>query len=155
MVRDFNEADRAKKRRRITLPDNPGNLPPDALARLEAAVRQAASGGYLPCPRAWRVARDLGVPKLDVGAMADRLGIRITDCQLGCFKVDKTPYDPRDTGGPPEEVVGRVRELHERGELTCANVFELARELDVRPRTVADAANAAGYKLRQCQLGCF
>ncbi len=154
-MRDFNDADRAKKRRRITLPENPGNLPPDALARLEAAVRQAASGGHLSCPRGWRVARDMGVSRLDVGAMADRLGIRITDCQLGCFKVDKTPYDPGGAEPPSEEVVRRVRELHERGELTCANVFELARELDLRPRTVADAANAGGYKLRQCQLGCF
>ena len=154
-MRDFNEADRAKKSRRIQLPENPGNLPPDVLTRLEAAVRQAASEGYLPCPRGWRVARDLGVSKLDVGAMADRLGIRITDCQLGCFKVDKTPYDPGDAEGPSEEVLRRVRELHDRGELTCASVFALAQELNVQPRAVADAANAGGYKLRQCQLGCF
>ncbi|GAB4286669.1 MAG: hypothetical protein Kow0092_40080 [Deferrisomatales bacterium] len=154
-MRDFNDADRTKKKRRIQLPENPGNLSEEALGRLEGAVRAAAREGYLACPAGWKIAADQGVSRLDVGAMMDRLGLRVTDCQLGFFQVDKTPYAGEGREPAGEELARRVAELDERGELTCSSVFALARELGVKPRTVADAANAGGHKIRQCQLGCF
>ncbi len=154
-MRDFGDADRKKKKARIQLPENPGNLSEEALARLETAVRAAAEGGYVPCPVGWRIAKDLGVSRLDVGAMVDRLGIRITDCQLGCFKVGKTPPGSEPAGPVSDEVARGIEALHGRGELTCSNVFALARDLGVRPLSVAQAANARGYKIRRCQLGCF
>ncbi len=154
-MREFNDADRKKKRRRIRLPENPGNLSAGQLARLEAAVKAAVRDGYVACPSGWRVAKDLGVSRLDVGAMIDRLGIRVTDCQLGCFKVGKTPFSG-DVAEPFDEAVSRgVDALAEKDGLTCSNVFALAGELNARPRAVAEAANARGYKIRQCQLGCF
>ena len=154
-MRDFSDADRKKKKARIQLPENPGNLSEEALSRLESAVRAAAKGGYVPCPVGWRIARDLGVSRLDVGAMVDRLGIRITDCQLGCFKVGKTPAAGEPSEPVSEEVARGVEALHGKDELTCSNVFALAKELKVKPLAVANAANTRGYKIRQCQLGCF
>ena len=154
-MRDFNDHDRKKKSGRIRLPDNPGNLSEDLLLQLEAAVKAALKDGYVPCPSGWRIAKDAGVSRLDVGAAIDRLGIRVTDCLLGCFKVSKTAYDGVTDEPLSEEVVRRVTALGEKGELTCAVAFELAGELNVRPLSVADAANARGYKIRQCQLGCF
>ena len=154
-MREFTDADREKKKRRIQLPENPGNLPPEALSRLEEAVRARAKEGLVPCPTAWRIAQEQGVSRLDVGVRIDKLGLRVSDCQLGCFQVGKTsrlgaaphPSDP--------QLARRVEALYEKGELTCANVFALAGERGLAPRAVADAANARGYKLRQCQLGCF
>lgn len=154
-MRDFNDADRTKKSGRIRLPDNPGNLSEEALAQLEVAVKAALKDGYVSCPAGWRIANDAGVSRLDVGAMIDRLGIRVTDCQLGCFKVSKTAYAGETAEPVSEEVARRVASLGEGGELTCAAAFDMARELNVRPMTVADSANAQGYKIRQCQLGCF
>jgi hypothetical protein len=154
-MRDFSDADRTKKSRRIRLPDNPGNLAEEALSRLEKAVMAAVKDGCVACPAGWKVARDAEVSRLDVGAMIDRLGIRVADCQLGCFKVSKTPYDGTETESCGEEVIRRVAALGARGELTCASAFALAGELNVKPMSVADAANALGFKVRQCQLGCF
>jgi hypothetical protein len=154
-MRDFNDADRKKKGARIQLPENPGNLSEEALARLETAVKEAAKDGSVACPTGWKLAAGAGVSRLDVGVRIDKLGIRVTDCQLGCFQVGKTPYAGASTEPFGEEVSRRVEVLAEKGDLTCANVFDLARELKVKPRAVADAANVKGSKIRQCQLGCF
>jgi hypothetical protein len=154
-MRDFNDFDRKKKSGRIKLPDNPGNLSKEALSQLENAVKAAVKEGYLACPAGLKVARDAGVSGLDVGAMNDMLGIRISECQIGCFKVDKTPHIGSATGPFSEEVARRVEALGEKDELTCSNVFALARELNVKPMSIAEVANVRGYKLRQCQLGCF
>lgn len=154
-MREFTDADRKKKKGRIELPANPGNLSGEALAELESAVKAAVRDGTVACPTAWKIAKDAGISRLDVGVMIDKLGIRVADCQLGCFQVSKTSR----LGAVPEpvdaELARRVEALHEMGELTCANLSALARERKVTPRAVADAANARGYKLRQCQLGCF
>ena len=154
-MRDFNDADRKKKKGRIQLPENPDNLSAEAQARLEAAVKGAVKDGYVPCPSGWRVAKEQGVSRLAVGVAIDRLGIRVSDCQLGCFAVSKTDHLGAVPEPADEELARRVEDLHERGELTCSNVFALAAERKAKPRSVADAANARGHKLRQCQLGCF
>lgn len=48
-------------------------------------LTEKAEDGRISCEEAWQVAEELGVPKKDVGRAADDLGIRIRDCQLGCF----------------------------------------------------------------------
>ena len=154
-MRNFSDADRKKKSGRIKLPDNPGNLSKEALSQLENAVKAAVKDGYLACPSGWKVAEDAGVSRLDVGAMIDRLGIRISNCQLGCFTVDKTSHTGSAIETFSEEAARRVEALAEKGELTCSGVFSLARELNIKPMSVADVANVRGYKIRQCQLGCF
>ncbi|WP_243371999.1 hypothetical protein [Geotalea sp. SG265] len=154
-MRDFNDTDRQKKKGRITLPENPDNLSSEALQNLETAVRGAVRDGYVPCPSAWRIAADAGISRLAVGAMIDRLGIRITDCQLGCFKVSKTAHAGTVSEPFTEEVARQTAALAEKGELTCAAASALAQELKVKPMAVAEAANVQLYKIRQCQLGCF
>ena len=154
-MHNFSEADRKKKSGRIKLPDNPGNLSKEALSQLENAVQTAANNGCVTCPTGWKIARDAGVSRLDVGAMIDKLGYRVTECQLGFFKVEKTPRTDSVTEPVSDEVARRVEALGKQGELTCRSVFALAHELNVAPMCVMDLANARGYKLRQCQLGCF
>lgn len=52
------------------------------------AVEDAAQdyGGKLPCAAAQELSRKLGVPLLAIGEAANELKIKITQCQLGCFK---------------------------------------------------------------------
>lgn len=154
MVRDFNDVDKNKKKERIRLPENPGNLAPDKLAELEEKVKASLKGGYLPCAKAFKIAEELNVPKVAVGAMTDKLGLRVSDCRTGCFKVEKTI---RDGAGKKidEKIMQAVEELKNKDELTCANVYAVAERFGVLPMTVADAANLNGWKIRQCQLGCF
>ncbi|MFC2106021.1 hypothetical protein ACFLS0_04655 [Candidatus Bipolaricaulota bacterium] len=54
-------------------------------SELREAIAASASSDGVPCTEAWRVADDLGVPKILVGVAANEMGIRITRCQLGCF----------------------------------------------------------------------
>lgn len=52
---------------------------------LAEAIRASAEDGRIPCARAFGLARELKVPVGAVGRTADRIGIRIARCQLGCF----------------------------------------------------------------------
>lgn len=54
--------------------------------RVEEAVRDAAAGGRLSCARGLALARRLRVEPVVIGQTADRLGIKIEGCQLGCFR---------------------------------------------------------------------
>ncbi len=54
------------------------------------AVIQAASDingrKRLPCAEAFRIAEQFGVEKREMGRICNALKIRISNCQLGCFK---------------------------------------------------------------------
>jgi hypothetical protein len=154
-MRDFNEADKKKKQKRIQLEENPGNLSQDQLAQLAEKVKASIKGGYLSCPVAWKIADEEKVPRIAVGNVTDRLGVRVTNCQVGCFKVDKTiPQNivPRKID---EAIIASMEKLNESRELTCAKVVELAAQIQVAPMDLADIANLRKWKIRQCQLGCF
>ncbi len=155
MIRDFSEQDRNKKKTRIRLPENPANLTQETLGRLETAVSASLREGYLPCPVAWRIAKDFDVPRIAVGAVMDKRGVRVTDCQIGFFRVDKTPYQGNAPRQPSPELAAGLRELDASGRLTCSAVFELARRVKTTPLKVSEAANILGLKIRSCQLGCF
>ncbi|MFA5262087.1 MAG: hypothetical protein WC450_12760 [Candidatus Omnitrophota bacterium] len=154
-MRDFNDQDRKKKRSRISLEKNPANLSDETLAQLESAIHTALKDSYLRCPVAWKIARELDVPRIAVGAMMDKLGARVTECQIGFFKVDKTPY----AGPAPQELspelTSSLRELNAADKLTCSAIFEMARHFKTTPLKVSEAASILGLKIRKCQLGCF
>jgi len=54
-------------------------------AGLAQAIHDGLAQGRLPCRVAWEIAAALNVPKMDVAAAAEALGIRIAHCQLGAF----------------------------------------------------------------------
>jgi len=56
--------------------------PPDAAS---ASVRKAAEHGQIPCLTLWRLAKQCGLNKREIGDIAETLGLKITPCQLGCF----------------------------------------------------------------------
>jgi hypothetical protein len=152
---DFNEADKKKKTERILIQENPGNLSEEMLSKLEEKVKASLKDGYLSCPTAWKIARESDVPKISIGEIADRLGIRITDCQLGCFKIAKTPYDNSPGKNLDNEVITAIKTLKEKDQLTCARVFELARQFKLKPIDIAYEISTMGLKFHSCQLGCF
>jgi hypothetical protein len=154
-MRDFNDKDRTKKASRIQISENPSNLPPETIARLESEVRTSLKDGYLPCPVAWKIAGDNGVPKIAVGAVMDKLGVRVTDCQLGFFKVESAHYAGNSAQEVSPEIAAGLRELDSSGALTCLSTFELAHRLKSAPMKISEAANILGLKRRACQLGCF
>ncbi|MBM4431192.1 MAG: hypothetical protein FJ026_12720 [Chloroflexi bacterium] len=52
---------------------------------LQARIRDRAVEGGLPCATAWDIASELTMKRIYVARAAESLGIRITQCQLGCF----------------------------------------------------------------------
>lgn len=52
---------------------------------ITAAVESKAVDGKVTCPVLRKLAEDLGVPYKVTGAAADLAGIRVHNCDLGCF----------------------------------------------------------------------
>jgi len=52
---------------------------------LGQAIREGLVLGRLPCAVAWAIARRFDIPKMQVANAAEKLGIRLAQCQLGAF----------------------------------------------------------------------
>jgi hypothetical protein len=52
---------------------------------MKAAVAEKAVDGKITCPVLRKFAEDNGVPNQVAGAAADLAGIRVKNCDLGCF----------------------------------------------------------------------
>jgi hypothetical protein len=52
---------------------------------LEADIEAAQENNRLPCQRAWQIADDRNLPRLEVGRACESLQVRICRCQLGAF----------------------------------------------------------------------
>ena len=52
---------------------------------LKEKMLKKVTDGRLSCAAARKLAEDFGISYKEVGAAADELGIKIKDCQLGCF----------------------------------------------------------------------
>ena len=52
---------------------------------LETAIREGLVVGRLPCAVAWALANRFDIPRLDVANAAEKLELRIGQCQLGAF----------------------------------------------------------------------
>jgi len=52
---------------------------------LERAIKERLKDGRLPCSDAWKIAKDLGIRKMEVSSACQTLGIKISSCQLGAF----------------------------------------------------------------------
>jgi hypothetical protein len=154
-VRYFVDADRRKKTARISVGENPGNLSAQRLSELEEAVKSSLTGGYLPCPVGWKIAHDMKVSRIAVGEVADRLGFRVTDCRLGCFGVDKIPFDNEMQDNIPAGLIAVLEKYREKKRIDCPEVFALAERFGISPLSVSKTAAASGLKVLGCQLGCF
>ncbi|HEY96527.1 MAG TPA: hypothetical protein G4O15_16495 [Dehalococcoidia bacterium] len=53
--------------------------------KLEETIRASLVNGKLPCPVAFKISKDLDVSTKAIGEMANKLEIKIANCQLGCF----------------------------------------------------------------------
>ncbi|HET6477967.1 MAG TPA: hypothetical protein VFF92_02685 [Dehalococcoidales bacterium] len=52
---------------------------------LETKIKSTLVDGRLPCAIAFRIAKELKVSPREVGDAANRLSVKISNCQLGCF----------------------------------------------------------------------
>ncbi len=58
----------------------------EQLQALEAGLAGSKVKGKVPCAAAFRLASQLGISPHQLGEIANQQGIRVSHCQLGCFK---------------------------------------------------------------------
>ena len=129
------------------------------MEEIEWVVAEEASDtggeGLLACARAKGIAKRLGVAPKEVGDAADRLGMRIVDCQLGCFGSKKATHEDLDSVQVPKALADAILASLVDGQLFCAAAFEVARKVKATPKQVGDAATKLHVRISKCQLGCF
>jgi hypothetical protein len=57
-----------------------------AMDQIEQEILKRAKDGKIDCHTALGIAKKCGVHPKEVGAKLDEMGIKIHNCQLGCFK---------------------------------------------------------------------
>jgi hypothetical protein len=123
--------------------------------KIEQAVIASAVNGYLPCPVALRITADLNEESKRVGDIINRLGVRITDCMLGCFKIKKSLHEELDHKHFSQEINEAIQSSLVDGLLPCRVAHDLGRKAKVSFREIGDAATKMKIKISHCQLGCF
>jgi hypothetical protein len=128
--------------------------------RIAAAIRSRLEEGNLPCAAAFELAEALGVPPAAVGLAADRLRIHLARCQLGLFR-----YPERGKGwerasvdalpAPDGLEAALAAAGHERGEISCDQLWQEARRFGAPRLQVGWLADRLGLKIRDCPLGAF
>jgi hypothetical protein len=53
---------------------------------LEEKVKALAQEGKIPCAALLRLAAELKISPAELGALANKIQLKIAHCQLGCFK---------------------------------------------------------------------
>jgi len=54
--------------------------------KLEETILAKAKDGKLPCEICFKIADDFGIPKKELTKVLNKMKIKISECQLGCFK---------------------------------------------------------------------
>jgi len=122
---------------------------------LEEKVTSSLVDGRLPCAVAFEIAKTSKVNRQQVGEMANKLKIRIVNCQLGFFQLEKATHADIDGMHIKEPLAEEIKASLVNDFLSCAVVFKIARKLNITPREVGDAATKQKIRIANCQLGCF
>jgi len=49
-------------------------------------IKSSSQEGKITCHQALKIAEEMGVPSRKIGALLNKLKIKLVSCQLGCFK---------------------------------------------------------------------
>jgi len=104
--------------------------------------------GKLTCANAFKIAHKLKIEPKVVGKMADDMGVRITDCDLGQFgKKDFTKnYE--------KEIVEKLEKLaDDKKRVFCKDARELAKKYNLKK--VRSAIKYNNFDVIYCELGVF
>jgi hypothetical protein len=65
--------------------ENQTSLTPEMQEELEAQLYKASKENRILCSSALAISKSLNIPSREVGKAANKLNIKISKCQLGCF----------------------------------------------------------------------
>jgi hypothetical protein len=125
----------------------------------EEGIKHVLQDGKLPCAVAFQLAEEQGVTPGEIGDLADRLNIRVSNCQLGLFG-----YGPKAEGkhkivkpAPTvsNDVAAAIQGRAAGGQIACADLWTVAEALHLSKLQAAAAVEALGLRVATCQLRCF
>lgn len=140
--------DRKKSSSKKQAPDGPVD------PRIAEALAARRKGNTLSCAEAFDIARKLDAEKIEVGRALDMMKIKIVKCQLGLFGYEGGKRVKPDNH-PQKALLEALSSFREAGRMPCSRAFEIAGELGVGRRTVANACETLEIKITPCQLGAF
>lgn len=122
---------------------------------LDKEILNRVTDNELSCVAAFEIAEKLNVRANDIGEAADRLKIRLVNCQLGLFgyKPDKKIVKAQETVSA--ELKAAIRDSLEDGRLSCIKAWEIAVKLNIQRFSVSCACETLKIKIKECQLGAF
>ena len=118
-------------------------------------INASLTEGRLPCPMAFKAARKLSIIPRTVGDKADELGIKVSNCQLGCFGKEKATHEELIDMQIAPAVAEAVNKSLVKGKIPCKTAWDIARKLKISRRKVGDTASKLDIRVFDCQLGCF
>jgi hypothetical protein len=119
------------------------------------AMNREAQEGQLACAVAFKLAAELQKSPAEIGAAADRLGIRLVTCQLGLFGYTPEKKIVRAASSVNPKLENAIREKLENQRLACREAWGLAEVFEIPRMAVSAACEALGIKIKPCQLGAF
>ena len=105
------------------------------------------SDGKLSCLKAFKVARLIDKKPKEMAEITRRMGIKITNCELGVF--GKLKFQ-----GPDEKVYNRLKENYTgHKKLQCKVLWDEAQKSTLN--TVGSTVKNSDIRVTDCQLGLF
>lgn len=123
--------------------------------KIAAAIRERAPEEKLSCGNAFRIAEELNAKPLAVGETANEMDVQIVHCQLGLFGYTDQDGIVEVADDVSPDVEQAIREGLIVGRLPCAVAWAIAARFGIPKTHVANAAEALGIRIGQCQLGTF
>lgn len=122
---------------------------------LDKEIMNNAKDNELSCTTAFEIAGRLNILPKDVGEAADRLNIRLVNCQLGLFGYKPNKKIVKAMKTVSEELKAVIHKSLDGGKLSCARSWEIADKLDISRFSVSCSCETLGIKIKDCQLGAF
>jgi hypothetical protein len=122
---------------------------------LDKEILNSVTGNELSCVTAFEIAGRLHVQAKDIGEAADRLKIRLVNCQLGLFGYKPNKKIVTAQESVSEELKAAITKSLDGGKLSCIKSWEIAADLKTSRFSVSCSCEALGIKIKECQLGAF
>lgn len=116
----------------------------------ELVLNNLDENGDLPCLKAFKVARLIGVKPSDMDGIAKSMNLKISNCELGVF--GKLKFSPKQ-----DDIYDSLVEKgsQENKKVECEIAWKLAQENGKNLKKVGSSIRNSDLKVTHCQLGCF
>jgi len=122
---------------------------------LDKEILNSVTDNELSCVTAFEIAERLHIQAKDIGETADRLKIRLVNCQLGLFGYKPNKKIVTAQEAVSEELNSAIRKSLDGGKLSCIKSWEIAADLKISRFSVSCSCEALGIKIKECQIGAF